>query len=67
MNVTEDSEKHSVIWGMFMSSTLQSSVFMVEELLRQLAFHQEYKRSHNETNVRHICEIGSLNKMRSLE
>ena len=29
-----------------------------EELLRQLAFHQEYKRSHNETNVRHICEIG---------
>ena len=28
MNVTEDSEKHSVIWGMFMSSTLQSSVFM---------------------------------------
>ena len=30
MNVTEDSEKHSVIWGMFMSSTLQSSVFMVK-------------------------------------
>ena len=29
-----------------------------EELLRQLAFHQEYKRSHNETDVRHICEIG---------
>ena len=29
-----------------------------KELLRQLAFHQKYKRSHNETNVRHICEIG---------
>ena len=28
MNETEDNEKHSVIWGMFMSSTLQSSVFM---------------------------------------
>ena len=28
MSVTEDSEKHSVIWGMFMSSTLESSVFM---------------------------------------
>ena len=28
MNVAEDSEKHSVIWGMFMSSTLESSVFM---------------------------------------
>ena len=29
-----------------------------EELLRQLAFHQKHKRSHNGTNVRHICEIG---------
>ena len=28
MDVTEDSGKHSVIWGMFMSSTLESSVFM---------------------------------------
>ena len=28
MNVTEDSEKHSVIWGMFMSSTLQAFVFV---------------------------------------
>ena len=28
MNVTEDGEKHSVIWRMFMSSTLQASVFM---------------------------------------
>ena len=27
-NVTENGEKHSMIWGMFMSSTLQSSVFM---------------------------------------
>ena len=29
MNVTEDGEKHSVNWGMIMSSTLQASVFMV--------------------------------------
>ena len=28
MNVTEDGEKHSVIWRMFLSSTLQASVFM---------------------------------------
>ena len=27
-NVTEDGEKHSVIWGMFMSSTVEASVFM---------------------------------------
>ena len=28
MNMTKDSEKHSVIWGMFVSPTLESSVFM---------------------------------------
>ena len=30
MNITEDGEKHSVIWWMFMSLTLESSVFMVK-------------------------------------
>ena len=30
MNVTEDDEKHSVIWRMFMSVTLESAVFMVK-------------------------------------
>ena len=30
MNVTENDEKHSLIWGMFMSVSLQSSVFMVK-------------------------------------
>ena len=30
VDATEDSEEHSVIWGMFMSSTLQASVFMVK-------------------------------------
>ena len=30
MNVTENDEKHSVIWRMFMSSTLQSSVFIMK-------------------------------------
>ena len=28
MNVMEDGEKHSLIWGMFMSVTLESAVFM---------------------------------------
>ena len=27
-DATKDSDKHSVMWGMFMSSTLQASVFM---------------------------------------
>ena len=52
-DATKDSDKHSAIWGMFMSSTLQASVFM-KELLRQFTFHQKYRRSHNETDVRHI-------------
>ena len=30
MNVMEDGEKHSVIWGMFMSVTLESAVLMVK-------------------------------------
>ena len=28
MNVTENDEKHSVIWGMLMSATLESALFM---------------------------------------
>ena len=54
-DATIDSDKHSVIWGMFLSSTLQASICIHgEELLRQLAFHQKYRKSHNETDVRHI-------------
>ena len=33
MDVTEDSGKHSVIWRMFMSSTLESAVFMGKNYL----------------------------------
>ena len=29
-DATKDSDKHSVLWGMFVSSTLQASVFMVK-------------------------------------
>ena len=28
MNVTENEERHSMIWGMFMSVTLKSAIFM---------------------------------------
>ena len=52
MNVTEDGEKHTVIWGMFMSSTLESSVFMG----KKYSFHHEYKRPHIETNDRDMCK-----------
>ena len=33
INVTEDGEKHSMIWGMFMSVTMQSAVFMGKNYL----------------------------------
>ena len=32
-NVTEDGEKHSMIWGMFMTVTMESAVFMGENFL----------------------------------
>ena len=32
-NVTEDGEKHSMIWGMFMTVTIESAVFMVKNYL----------------------------------
>ena len=33
MNATGDGQKHSMIWGMFMSVTLESAVFMGEKYL----------------------------------
>ena len=32
-NVTEDGEKHSMIWGMFMTVTMESAVFMGKNYL----------------------------------
>ena len=58
MDVTEDSGKHSVIWGMFMPSTLESSVFMGKNYSDN--WHSiKNTRSHNETDVRHICETNA--------
>ena len=57
-NVAENEEKHSVIWGMFMSVTLESAAFMGKDYSDNGAFHQEYQRPQNEPNVRHIFEIG---------
>ena len=58
MYVTEDSEKTFCDMENVRVFNIGIICFLGKELLRQLAFHQEYKRSHNETNVRHICEIG---------
>ena len=53
-DATKDSDKHTVIWRMFMSSTLQASVFMVKNYSDKLHSIKKYRRSHNETDVQHI-------------
>ena len=54
-DATQDSNKHSLIWRMFLPSTIGSICIHGKELLGKFAFHQKYrKRSHNETDVRHI-------------
>ena len=57
MNVTGDCEKHSKIWGMFMSVTLESAFFMGKNFSDN-QHSIKNKRSHIETNVRRICTIG---------
>ena len=41
-----------------MTVTMESAVFMGKKLPEQLSIHRKYNRSHTQTNVRHICEIG---------
>ena len=66
-DATKYSDKHSVIWGMFMSSTLQASVFMVKNYSDNLHSIKKYRKgSHNETNVRHVCEIDNRTIRRDL-
>ena len=62
MNVTEDTEK--TFRDMENVHVFNIGIICIhgKELLRHLAFHQEYKRCHTETNVRHIFEIGVRNR-----
>ena len=50
--------KHSMIWGMFMAVTMESAVFMGKNYLINCPLHCDHDRSHTQTNVRHIYEIG---------
>ena len=54
IDATEHSEEHSVIWRMFMSSTLQASVFMEKNYSDNWHSIKKYRRSHEETDIRHI-------------
>ena len=59
-NAIQDSIKHSLMWWMFTSSTLEASIFMGKNFLRKFAVHQKYReQSHNETDVRHIWKVDS--------
>ena len=53
-DASKDSDKQSVMWGMCMSSTLQASVFMEKNYSDNLHSIKKYRRSHDETDVRHI-------------
>ena len=56
-NVTEDGQTFYDLGNVHVFN-IGISCIHGEELLRQLAFHQEYKRSHTQAKVRHIYEIG---------
>ena len=54
----QDSNKRSLIWWMFMSSTLEASVFMGKNYSDNLHSIKKFNgRSHNETDVRHIWKV----------
>ena len=56
-NVADSGEEHSIIWGMFMTATMNAATFMGKNF-------QENQNSimnstdHLEENVRHISKIG---------
>ena len=54
MNVTESGEKHSVIWGMFMSVTLESALFMGKNYSDNQHSIKNTKDLLMKQNVRHI-------------
>ena len=47
-------DKHSLIWRMFISSTLEASVFMGNNFSENSHSIEHRKRSHLKTDVRHI-------------
>ena len=51
-DAAKDSDKHSVRWGMFMSSTLQASVCMMKNYSDNL--HSIKNTSHDGADVRHF-------------
>ena len=57
-DATKDSDKHSVIWKVYVFY-ITSICFHGKELLRQFTFHQKNRRSHNKTDVWHVWKVDS--------
>ena len=53
-DATKDSNKHSLIWGMFRSSTLEASVFMGKECSENL---RSIKNTGNNLTMKQIFDI----------
>ena len=63
-NVTEDGEKHSTIWGMFMTVTMESAVFMGKNYLNNC----QSIANTTDLTLKQMFDISTrLNKMRSLD
>ena len=67
-DAVQDIDKRFMILGMFMSSTLEASCIHGKELLRQFAFHQNYReKSHFKADVRDMWKVDSGTIRRFLE
>ena len=53
-DATQDSNKHSLMWGMFMSSTLEASVFMGKEYSENL---HSIKNTGDNLKMKPMCDI----------
>ena len=54
-NVTEDREKHSMIWGMFMTVTMESAVFMGKNYLNNC----QSIANTTDVTLKHIFDIST--------
>ena len=60
-DATQDSNKHSLIWTMFMSSTIQASVFMGKEYLENL---RSIKNTGNNLTMKQMFDISDSRTIR---
>ena len=57
-NVAESGDEHSIIWGMFMATTLNAATFMGKNFSTIQSVCQESRKSYLETDVRCYSAVG---------